>query len=483
MSEILDESACEIARRVSAGEISASEIARACIARIEARDPALHAFLSTSPDALLASARAVDEKRARGETLGALAGVPVALKDALCTHHAPTTAGSKILETYVPPYDATVVARLRAADALLPGKTNMDEFAMGSSNENSAYGACKNPWDASRTPGGSSGGSAAAVASRMTPVALASDTGGSIRQPAALTGTVGVKPTYGRVSRYGLVAFASSLDQIGPLASDVRSAARVLDAIAGHDPKDATSARGPAAHFEDACDKSVRGVRIGVPQEYFGEGLDPEVEANVREAIAVLEKEGAAIVPIRMPHTRLAVATYYVVATAEASSNLARFDGVRYGMREEGRDLRALYGKTRDAGFGREVKRRILLGTFVLSAGYYDAYYAKAQKVRALVARDFENAFQRVDAIASPTSPTPAFRLGEKSNDPLAMYMSDACTLPASLAGVPAISVPCRATKNDLPVGFQLAARAMDESTLFALGAVIERAFPPRAAP
>jgi len=479
---ILDASACEIARRVSAGEISAQEIARACLDRIGARDGELRAFLSTAPDDLLASAKAIDDKRARGEALGALAGVPVALKDALCTRFAPTTAGSKILERYVPPYDATVVARLRAQDALLPGKTNMDEFAMGSSNENSAYGACRNPWDLARTPGGSSGGSAVAVAARMTPAALGSDTGGSIRQPAALTGTVGVKPTYGRVSRYGLVAFASSLDQIGPIASDVRGAARVLAAIAGDDPKDATVAAVPSGAFEEACEKSVRGLRVGVPEEYFGAGLDREVDASVREAIAVLEKDGCTIVPISLPHTRHAVATYYVVATAEASSNLARFDGVRYGLRKDGPDLHALYGRTRDAGFGREVKRRILLGTFVLSAGYYDAYYAKAQKVRALIARDFEDAFTQCDAIASPTSPTPAFRLGEKSNDPLAMYMSDVCTLPASLAGIPAISVPCRANAGGLPIGVQLAARAMDEATLFSLGAAIERAFPPRAA-
>ncbi len=483
MTEILDLGVTAIANRVRAGDISATEIARACLDRIGARDGALHAFLSTSPEALLADARAIDDKRARGEPLGALAGVPIALKDALCTHHAPTTAGSKILEGWTPPYDATVVARLRAQDALLPGKTNMDELAMGSSNENSAFGPCMNPWDAARTPGGSSGGSAASVASRMTPAALGSDTGGSIRQPAAFTGVVGVKPTYGRVPRYGLVAFASSLDQIGPLATDVRGAARVLDVIAGGDPKDATASvtsNAQACAFEESCERSVRGIRIGVPEQYFGDGLDAEVNASVREAIALLEKEGCTIVPIELRHTRLAVATYYVVATAEASSNLARLDGVRFGLRKEGADLRELYGKTRDAGFGREVKRRILLGTFVLSAGYYDAYYAKAQKVRALIARDFDEAFTKVDAIATPTSPTPAFRLGEKSSDALAMYMSDVCTLPASLAGIPAISVPCRPTKANLPVGLQLAARAMDEATLFPLAAAIERAFPPR---
>ncbi|HEX4515131.1 MAG TPA: Asp-tRNA(Asn)/Glu-tRNA(Gln) amidotransferase subunit GatA [Polyangiaceae bacterium] len=482
MSDLLDEPVITIAENVRAGNVSAVDVANACLARIAERDGAFHAFLWTSPDALMEQARDLDERRARGETLGPLAGVPIALKDALCTKHAPTTAGSKILEGYVPPYDATVVARLRAADALLAGKTNMDEFAMGSSNENSAYGPCRNPWDPERIPGGSSGGSAASVAARMTPAALGSDTGGSIRQPAALTGTVGVKPTYGRVSRYGLVAFASSLDQIGPIASDVRGAARVLDVIAGHDPKDATSREMPAPKCEAACEHKVRDVRVGVPEEYFGEGLDPDVEASVREAIAALEHEGCQIVPIQLPHTKYAVSTYYVVATAEASSNLARFDGVRYGVRADASDLRSLYGKTRSRGFGPEVKRRILLGTFVLSAGYYDAYYAKAQKVRTLLARDFDEAFSRVEAIVTPTSPTPAFRLGEKTNDPLAMYLSDVCTLPASLAGLPAISVPCKPTPSNLPVGVQLVGRANDESTLFALAAACERAFPPRPA-
>jgi aspartyl-tRNA(Asn)/glutamyl-tRNA(Gln) amidotransferase subunit A len=494
VTDLLDLGVTALADAVRSGAASATEVARACLERIDARDGALHAFLATRPESLLEEARALDERRARGETLGPLAGVPVALKDALCTRFAPTTAGSKILEGYVPPYDATVVERLRAAGALLPGKTNMDEFAMGSSTENSAYGACRNPWDTARTPGGSSGGSAAAVAARMTPAALGSDTGGSIRQPAALTGTVGVKPTYGRVSRRGLVAFASSLDQIGPIATDVRGAARVLDAIAGHDPRDATSLAASAGGFEAACGRAVRGLRVGVPPEYFGEGLDPDVEKSVRDAVAALERDGCEVVPVGLPHTRYAVASYYVVATAEASSNLARYDGVRYGLREEAGDLRALYGKTRDAGFGREVKRRILLGTFVLSAGYYDAYYAKAQKVRTLVARDFERAFDVVDAIACPTSPTPAFLLGEKSGDPLAMYLSDVCTLPASLAGLPAISVPCapapsteppqaggRERKGGLPVGLQLIGRAADEATLFALAAACERAFPPRA--
>ena len=480
MSDLLDLGVCALGDAVRSGKISATDVARACVTRIEAKNGELGAFLATAPDALLEGARAIDERRARGETLGPLAGVPVALKDAICTRFAPSTAGSKILEGYVPPYDATVVARLRAAGALLPGKTNMDEFAMGSSNENSAYGPAKNPWDTKRTPGGSSGGSAVSVAARMTPAALGSDTGGSIRQPAALTSTVGVKPTYGRVSRFGLIAFASSLDQIGPFASDVRGAARVLDAIAGHDPRDATSFADARTAFERACEKSPKGLRVGVPAEYFSEGLDADVDKSVREAIAALERDGCTVVPIELPHTRFAVAAYYVVATAEASSNLARFDGVRYGLRKDAGDLRSLYGKTRDAGFGREVKRRILLGTFVLSAGYYDAYYLKAQKVRTLIARDFERAFESVDAVACPTSPTPAFLLGEKSDDPLAMYLSDVCTLPASLAGLPAISVPCAPTPANLPVGLQLIGRARDEATIFALAAATERAFPPR---
>ena len=363
-------SVVDIAERVRRGESSAERMAEDTLARIDAKNPALNAFLTVARDEALAQARAVDAKRARGEALGPLAGVPIAVKDAICTRGVRTTAGSKILGTYVPPYDATVVARLRAADAVLLGKTNMDEFAMGSSNENSAFGPARNPWDTARTPGGSSGGSAVAVAARLTPAPLGSDTGGSIRQPAALTGTVGIKPTYGRVSRYGLIAFASSLDQIGPFATDVRGAARVLGVIAGHDPRDATSLDAPVADYEAACARGVKGLRIGVPDEYFAEGLDPEVEASVRAAIAALEKAGCTVRPVTLPHTRYAVATYYVIATAEASSNLARFDGVRYGLRvEPGRDLRAMYGATRDAGFGAEVKRRILLGTFVLSAG------------------------------------------------------------------------------------------------------------------
>ena len=481
MSAIDSLGVVELAGKVQRGELTAIEVAEATLRGIDARDPGLHAFLEVSRDEVLAQARSIDAKRARGEALGPLAGVPVALKDAICTRGVRTTAGSKILEGYVPPYDATVVARLRAADALLPGKTNMDEFAMGSSNENSAYGPVKNPWDPARTPGGSSGGSAVAVAARMTPGSLGSDTGGSIRQPAAFSGVVGVKPTYGRVSRYGLVAFASSLDQIGPFARDVRGAARILSVIAGKDPRDATSIDAPVPDLERACGASVKGLRIGVPEEYFADGLDVEVAASVRGAIHGLAKEGVVVKPVKLAHTRFAVATYYVIATAEASSNLARFDGVRYGLRvERTRDLREMYGATRDAGFGAEVKRRILLGTFVLSAGYYDAYYLKAQKVRTLLCRDYEEAFREVDVIASPTSPTPAFKLGDCVSDPLTMYLNDIYTLPASLAGLPSMSIPCAPTKSGLPVGLQLTTPALTEERLFAIGAAWEAISPVR---
>ncbi len=480
------------ASRVRTGEVKALDVAKQALARIDERNGELNAFLTVAREEVLEQARGVDAKRERGEPLGILAGVPIALKDALCMRNTRTTAGSKMLAQWVSPYDATVVARLRQADALLPGKTNMDEFAMGSSNENSAYGPVRNPIDPSRTPGGSSGGSAAAVASGMTPAALGSDTGGSIRQPAAFTGTVGVKPTYGRVSRFGLVAFASSLDQVGPFATTVRGAARVLSVISGHDERDMSSLWAKVDDFEAACENRVRGLRIGVPEEYFAKGLDPEVEANVRAAIRRLESEGCTVVNVRLPHTRHAVATYYVLATAEASSNLARFDGVRYGLRvAPDRDaagsnvdkspLRAMYGATRDAGFGTEVKRRILLGTYVLSAGHFDAFYLKAQKVRTLIRRDFDEAFagpEGVDAIVCPTAPTPAFKLGAKTEDPLSMYLEDVYTLPASLAGLPAMSVPCTPTREGLPVGLQIIAPTLRETSMFAIAAAWESARP-----
>ena len=495
MSELLELSISDLAERVRQGDVSARSVTEAALARIEqTRD--LNAFLYVAKAAAIAAAEQVDAKRTRGDPLGKLAGVPIAIKDALCTIDAPTTCGSKILTRvgeggttgtdpehgFRPPYDATVVARLRAADAILIGKTNLDEFAMGSSGENSAFGPPRNPWDRLRTAGGSSGGSAVAVAAGLALGSLGSDTGGSIRQPAALCGVVGVKPTYGRVSRCGLVAFASSLDQVGPFARDVRGAARLLEVISGRDPLDSTSAEVAVGQYEAACGRDVRGLRVGVPEEYFGEGLDPALAASVRSAIAELEKAGCSVEPVSLPHTRYGIATYYIIATAEASSNLARFDGVRFGLRIESAksDLLALYGKTRNAGFGAEVKRRILLGTYVLSAGYYDAYYKQAQRVRTLIKRDFDQAFASVDAIAAPTTSTPAFRFGEKVDDPLAMYLADIFTLPASLAGLAGLSVPCAPTpavanQPELPVGLQLLAPAFEEERLFSLAAELER--------
>jgi aspartyl-tRNA(Asn)/glutamyl-tRNA(Gln) amidotransferase subunit A len=487
------ESVGSLAGRFRSGETSAVEIAESTVAQVERVDGGLHAFLTRDAEAFLAAARELDDRRARGGPLGKLAGVPVAIKDTLVARGVRTTGGSRILEHYVPPYDATVIERLRAADALLAGKTNLDELAMGSSTEHSAFGVTRNPWDVSRCPGGSSGGSAVAVAARMTLASLGSDTGGSIRQPAAFTGVFGVKPTYGRVSRYGLIAFASSLDQVGPFATSVRGAARVLEVVAGHDPRDATSLDARVGDYEGACGASVRGLRVGVPDEYFARGLAPEVEEAVRAAIRRLEQDGVEVKRVSLPHTRHAVAAYYVVATAEASSNLARLDGVRYGLRVEkaapGRTggvaeaLKAMYGATRDAGFGAEVKRRILLGTFVLSAGYYDAYYRKATAVRALIRRDFDRAFAEVDAIVSPTAPTTAFPLGDRTDDPLAMYLGDVYTLPASLAGIPAASVPVEPSPDGLPIGLQIMVPALHEPRLFTLAAAVEASAPPRVPP
>jgi aspartyl-tRNA(Asn)/glutamyl-tRNA(Gln) amidotransferase subunit A len=495
----LDRSIPEIADGVARGELDPLALVEESLARIQGKSE-LNAFLTVSHEASRAAARKVAQARANGEPLGKLAGVPIAVKDALCTLDAPTTSGSRILTRaasdgsggstpergWRPPYDATVVARLRAAGAIVIGKTNMDEFAMGSSGENSAFGPPRNPHDPTRTAGGSSGGSAVAVAAGLTPGSLGSDTGGSIRQPAALSGCVGVKPSYGRVSRYGLIAFASSLDQVGPFARDVRSAARLLEVIAGRDAHDSTSSERAVGPYELACGREVRGLRLGVPEEYFGDGLDPEVAASVRAAIAGLEREGVGVRPVALPHTRYGIATYYVIATAEASSNLARFDGVRFGLRVEPPrgDLVAMYGNTRDRGFGAEVKRRILLGTYVLSAGYYDAYYRKAQRVRTLIKRDFEQAFENVDVIAAPTTPTPAFKLGEKIDDPLAMYLADVYTLPASLAGIAGLTVPCapvkaRADRPALPVGLQLLAPAFEEERLFTLASAVERLVAP----
>jgi aspartyl-tRNA(Asn)/glutamyl-tRNA(Gln) amidotransferase subunit A len=474
MSALHELSAVEIRRKVAAREVSAVEVAKAHLDRLTAVEPRVDAYLLVLEARALAKARAVDEALAGGQPAPALAGVPVAIKDVLDLDGLPTTCGSRILEGYRPPFTATAVARLEAAGALVIGKTNMDEFAMGSSTENSAYKKTKNPWDLARVPGGSSGGSAAAVAARTTPLALGTDTGGSIRQPAALCGVVGLKPTYGRVSRHGLVAFASSLDQIGPLARSVEDVALAASVLCGHDPLDSTSAWMPVPDFAAALRAGATGARIGVPWAFLERGVEEGQMARFREALTVLESAGARLVDVELPHLPHAIATYYIVATAEASSNLARFDGVRYGLRApRPADLGQLYGETRDRGFGAEVKRRIILGTFVLSSGYYDAYYLRAQKVRTLIRRDFERAFEACDVVATPTSPVPAFRFGEKSDDPLQMYLADIFTVPANLAGIPGLSIPCGFTEG-LPAGLQLLGRPFDEETLLRLGAAYQ---------
>jgi len=456
-------------------EISARELAKEFFGRIERRNPELNAYLALSPERAYAQADRVDAAISRGERLPPLAGVPIAIKDVISTRGVQTTCGSKILETYVPPYDATAIERLEGAGAVLLGKTNCDEFAMGSSTENSAYGPVRNPVALDRVPGGSSGGSAAAVAAGLAVAALGTDTGGSIRQPGACCGIPALMPTYGRVSRYGLIAFASSLDRIGPFAGNVADAAAVMSVIAGHDANDSTSAPVPVPDYAAELEKPVRELRIGVPEDYFGEGLDQEVRAKVQAAIVRLEELGCRRVPLQMPHTDYAIATYYIVATAEASSNLARYDGVRYGLRVPGATLMEMYRNTREQGFGNEVKRRIMLGTYALSAGYYDAYYLRAQKVRSLIARDFAEAFQKVDAIITPTAPTPAFRLGEKTADPLQMYLADIYTVTGSLAGVPGISVPCGKTAAGLPVGLQIFGPHFSEGRVLQLAHAYEK--------
>ena len=456
--------------------ISATSLVENSYTRIRNDDGEIHAWLTLCEERALTQARRIDAMAQKGEPLPALAGVPVGIKDVMVTQGVRTTAGSKILGNFVPPYDCTAVARMDAAGAVILGKLNCDEFAMGSSNENSAYGPVRNPRDKTRVPGGSSGGSAAAVAAGMAVATLGSDTGGSIRQPASFCGVVGLMPTYGRVSRYGLIAFASSLDHIGPLTRTVRDAAIVLSVIAGHDPMDSTSANQPVPDYELELDRPVKGLKLGVPKEYFGEGLDNEVGAAVEHAISRLGEEGAEIVPISLPHTSYAVPAYYVIATAEASANLARYDGVRYGYRSpKARTLADLYRETRDEGFGPEVKRRIMLGTYALSAGYYDAYYLKAQKVRTLLTRDFQSAFEKIDAILTPTAPTPAFRLGEKTDDPLAMYLADIYTVTGDLAGVPGISVPCGNTRSGLPIGLQVLGRHFDEGTVLRVALAVEQ--------
>jgi aspartyl-tRNA(Asn)/glutamyl-tRNA(Gln) amidotransferase subunit A len=462
---------------VQARETTATSLAEAFYAKIDKTDPEIGAYLTLSKDRALEQAARMDSLAAKGEELPPLGGVPVGIKDVLVTRGVRTTASSKILANYIPPYDCTAVARLEAAGAVVLGKLNCDEFAMGSSNENSAWRPVRNPRDLSRVPGGSSGGSAAAVAADMAVATLGSDTGGSIRQPASFCGVVGLMPTYGRVSRYGLIAFASSLDRIGPLAKTVRDAAIVLRTIAGRDPMDATSAEVPVPDYVAELEKPVRGLKLGVAKEYFGKGLDSEVRKSVEAAIQKLAGSGCEIVPLSLPHTEYAIPTYYIVATAEASSNLARFDGVRYGYRAgDARTLSEMYRRSRDHGFGAEVKRRIILGTYALSAGYYDAYYLKAQRVRTLLVQDFEEAFKRVDAIVTPTSPTAAFKLGEKVDDPLSMYLADIFTVTADLAGIPGISVPCGETKENLPVGLQILGKHFDEGTILRVAGAVERA-------
>ena len=452
------------------------ELAQQHLARIEKRNAELNAFLSLCPERALAQADVVDRQAKAGEPLPPLAGVPMAIKDVIVTRGVPTTAGSRILEGYVPPYDATAVARLEQAGAVILGKTNCDEFAMGSSNENSAYGPVRNPHDTARVPGGSSGGSAAAVADGLAVAALGSDTGGSIRQPAGFCGVVGLMGTYGRVSRYGLIAFASSLDHIGPFGRTVRDTAAILQVMAGRDPNDSTSADVPVPDYLATLDKRVKGMKLGVPKECFGAGLDPEVRAKVEKGIGRFRELGCELREVSLPHTDYAIACYYIIATAEASSNLARYDGVRYGPRAAGDTLEAMYHRTRGQRFGAEVKRRIMLGTYALSAGYYEAYYLKAQRVRTLLYRDFVEAFKQVDALVTPTSPTPAFKIGEKSDDPLAMYLADIYTVTGDLVGVPGVSVPCGKSKAGLPIGLQLFARHFDEARLLQLANAFEQA-------
>src|SRR5271167_1227901 len=461
---------------LQAKKVSARELAANFYKRIGERNTELNAYLTLSEERAYAQANRMDALVAAGKPLPPLAGVPIAIKDVISTRGVRTTCGSKILESYVPPYDATAVERLEAAGAVILGKTNCDEFAMGSSNENSAYGAVRNPVALDRVPGGSSGGSAAAVAAGLSVVSLGTDTGGSIRQPGAYCGIPAMMPTYGRVSRYGLIAFASSLDRIGPFATNITDAATVMAVIAGQDSNDSTSAAVAVPNYAAEMEKPIAGLRIGVPEDYFGAGLDPEVKAKVQAGIALLEKLGCKRVPLKMPHTDYAIATYYIVATAEASSNLARYDGVRYGLRVQGNTLMDMYRKTRERGFGPEVKRRIMLGTYALSSGYYDAYYLRAQKVRLLIARDFASAFEKVDAILTPTAPPPAFKLGEKTADTLEMYLADIYTVTGSLAGVPGISVPCGMTAAGLPIGMQIFASHFGESRILQLARAFEKA-------
>jgi aspartyl-tRNA(Asn)/glutamyl-tRNA(Gln) amidotransferase subunit A len=457
-------------------EVTSREVTKAVYRRIREVDGKVKAYLLLTEEEAFRQADRVDRNLAQGERIGDLTGVPLGLKDILCTKGIRTTCASKILENYIPFYDGTVIQKLKEREAVFLGKLNMDEFAMGSSTENSGFQVTHNPWDLKRIPGGSSGGSAAAVAADECIAALGTDTGGSIRQPAACCGVVGLKPTYGRVSRYGLVAFASSLDQIGPITKDVEDCAILMNAISGYDPRDSTSVNVEVPDYKQSLKRDVKGVRIGIPDEYFIEGMDPEVEKAIQEAIDSFKKWGAEVQKISLPHTEYAVAIYYIIATAEASSNLARYDGVKYGLRSKGyRDLMEMYTQSRAKGFGEEVKRRIILGTYVLSAGYYEAYYRKASQVRTLMRKDFEEAFQRVDVILVPTAPTPAFQIGEKTEDPLQMYLSDIHTIPVNLAGIPAISIPCGFSHEGLPIGLQIMGKHFDEGMLLRVAYTFEQ--------
>ena len=498
----IDRAATQLLQDLESRKVSSVELTRAYLDQIKRHDDRVKAFLLVDPDAALARAKEIDDRRAAGKSVGKLAGLPVAIKDVLCTKGVKTTCASKILENFVPPYDATVIERLKAADAVLIGKTNMDEFAMGGSTENSAFFKTTNPWDASRVPGGSSGGAAAGLAAGMAPLSIGTDTGGSIRQPAAFCGVTGIKPTYGRVSRYGLVAFASSLDQIGPLAHSAEDCALLLEVLAGHDPRDSTSADLPVPEYSKSVNQPLQGLKLGLVREHFGPGLNGEIEASVREAVRVYESMGATVKELSMPHSKYGIATYYIIAPSEASSNLARYDGVHFGYRTDEKAMLAalaaeqknldavgdsarlanldtplirLYRQTRAEGFGPEVKRRIMLGTYTLSAGYYDAYYLKALKVRRLIRGDYDKAFEQVDFLIGPTTPSPAFKLGEKTDDPLSMYLEDLYTVPTNLAGIAGISLPCGFTKSGLPIGLQLQCRPFDEDRLLRAAAMYQK--------
>lgn len=465
----------ELQKKLGAGEVSSVELTEAVFQRIASTEEEIRSFITLSAETAREEAKRADGRRTRKEAAPPLLGIPIAPKDIFLTKGIRTTCASKILGNFIPPYDATVIGKLKDAGAVIVGKTNMDEFAMGSSTENSAFFKTRNPWKRDRVPGGSSGGSAAAVAADQCIASLGTDTGGSIRQPAACCGIVGLKPSYGRVSRYGIIAFASSLDQVGPLTKDITDSALMLEAIAGHDPRDSTSVNRPVPSYAALLDGKIKDLRLGIPKEYFIPGMQPEVEKTVREGIRVLERCGASVEEISLPHTEYAVAVYYLIATAEASSNLARYDGIRYGLRAPADDLQQTYTKSRAQGFGPEVKRRIMLGTYALSAGYYDAYYLKAQKVRGLIKKDFDEAFKMCDAIVTPTSPTTAFKIGEKTEDPLQMYLSDIFTISVNLAGLPGLSLPCGFDSEGLPVGMQIIGRYFDEATILRLGFAYEQ--------